>query len=248
MMSGYLTYDDILKKSEQLNESYELDIYIFEDVVDELLNSEKDTEAVVLEGFERLLGSVDRTMGDIDTFLEMKPNCFMGCAFCCYFPIRVSKMEAKLFFQSIEHMPSERKEDIFRHWEAYYSKFSQKIDTALGIDADDPDMKLKYKKLNLPCPMLNEEKQLCMAYEVRPVPCRTYVNYSDPTVCATEHMPKETFSYDFLYNFYFQAMNELLQALYENGEELPVDYPMDAWNYDYLPGWIKKYREGELVT
>ncbi|WP_347861360.1 YkgJ family cysteine cluster protein [Salimicrobium sp. PL1-032A] len=247
-MSGYMTYDEILKKSETLNESYELDVSIFEDVVDELLNSEKDTDSVVLEGFRRLLQSVDGTMENIDTFLDMKPNCFMGCAFCCYFPIRVSKMEAKLFFQSIEHMSSERKEDIFRHWEAYYEKFPQKVETALDIDPEDPDMKWKYKQLNLPCPMLNEETQLCMAYEVRPVPCRTYVNYSDPTVCATQHMPKETVSYDFLYTFYFQAMNELLQALYENGEELSVEYPMDAWSYDYLPGWIRQYREGELVT
>ncbi|SIS48946.1 YkgJ family cysteine cluster protein [Salimicrobium flavidum] len=245
-MAGYLTYDDILKKSERLNEEYELDVSVFEEVVEDLLDSEKDTERVVLEGFEKLLQSVDQTMGDMDAFMEMKPNCFMGCAFCCYFPIRLSKMEAKLFFKSIEHMDEERKEGIYSHWEGYYQKFADKVDTALAINEDDPEMKLKYKQLNLPCPMLDEENQLCKAYEIRPVPCRTYVNYSDPTVCATQHMPKETFSYDFLYTFYFQAMNELLQALYENGEELPVEYPMDAWSYDYLPGWIMQYRQGEL--
>ncbi|AKG05127.1 MULTISPECIES: YkgJ family cysteine cluster protein [Salimicrobium] len=245
-MGGYLTYEDIRKKSDVLNESYELDVSIFEEVVDDLLESEKDTESIILEGFEKLLRSVDETMTDIDSFMEMKPNCFMGCAFCCYFPIRVSKMEAKLFFRSIEHMEPDRKEDIYRHWEKYYEKFPRKLEEALAIEEDDPEMKWKYKQLNLPCPMLDEEKQLCKAYEIRPVPCRTYVNYSDPTVCATEHMPKETTSYDFLYNFYFQGINELVQALYENGEELPVDYPMDAWSYDYLPGWIRQYRQGEM--
>lgn len=59
-------------------------------------------------------------------------------------------------------------------------------------------------------------------------------------------MPKEPFSYEFLYSFYFSSINELIQALYENGEDVFVDYPMDAWQYDYLPAWIQKYKEGEF--
>lgn len=94
--------------------------------------------------------------------------------------------------------------------------------------------------------MLDPETQLCMAYEVRPIPCRTYLNYSDPKVCAENHMPKEPFSYEFLYTYYFGAINELVQALYENGEDVFVDYPSDAWSYDYLPAWVKSYREGTL--
>ncbi|WP_027956172.1 YkgJ family cysteine cluster protein [Halobacillus kuroshimensis] len=242
----FLKHEDIIKKSERINQSYEVDPGFFDQIVDDLLDSEKDTEAVILEGFERLLSEVDHEIERMEDFASMKPNCFMGCAFCCYFPIVLTKLEAKLLFRSIQQFSAERRQKIFDHWESYFPAQEKKLQKALAMDYEDPDTKLAYKRLNLPCPMLDPETQLCMAYEVRPIPCRTYLNYSDPQVCADHAMPKEPFSYEFLYSFYFTSMNELIQALYENGEDVFVDYPMDAWQYDYLPAWIQKYREGEF--
>ncbi|MGP4067195.1 YkgJ family cysteine cluster protein [Halobacillus sp. B29] len=245
-MDRFLKHHEILEKCERLNQSYEIDPAFFDNIIDELLDSEAETETVILQGFQNLLKEVDHEINRMESFSGMGATCFKGCAFCCYFPIVLSRMEAKMMFRSIEHFSEQRKNAIFEHWERYYNQQAGKLDTALAMDPDDPNTKLEYKKLNLPCPMLDPETQLCMAYEVRPIPCRTYLNYSDPNVCAENHMPKEPFSYEFLYTYYFGAINELVQALYENGEDVFVDYPSDAWSYDYLPAWVKSYREGTL--
>ncbi|MCA0971936.1 YkgJ family cysteine cluster protein [Halobacillus litoralis] len=245
-MKTFLNHQEIIDKCEKINEQYDIDPGVFDAVVDDLLESEDPTEDVVLRGFQRLLDEVDHEIGRMESFVDMKPNCFMGCAFCCYFPIVLSRMEAKMMFRSIEHFDEHRKQEIFAHWENYFEQNKTKLSEALQMDPEDSETKLAYKRLNLPCPMLNPETQLCMAYEVRPIPCRTYLNYSNPTVCAEQHMPKEPFSYEFLYTFYFGAINELIQVLYENGEDVFVDYPSDAWSYDYLPAWIAKWREGTL--
>ncbi|MFC7322838.1 YkgJ family cysteine cluster protein [Halobacillus campisalis] len=245
-MERYLKHQEIIEKSTKINQSYELDPRFFDDIVDELLNSELDTEDVILNGFQRLLSEVDQEIGRMEQFSNMEASCFKGCAFCCYFPIITSEMEAKMLFQSIKNFPQKRKQAIYDHWDRYFKDQKNKLKQALSMDYTDESTKLDYKKLNMPCPMLDPTTQACMAYEVRPIPCRTYLNYSDPQVCAENHLPKEPFSYEFLYDYYFGAVNELVQVLYENGEELFIDYPSDAWSYDYLPAWVQKWREGTL--
>ncbi|RWZ58149.1 YkgJ family cysteine cluster protein [Halobacillus fulvus] len=245
-MTRFLKHQEIIDKCERINQEYEIDPAVFDQIIDDLLNSELDTEEVILQGFQLLLKEVDHEIERMETFSGMRPNCFMGCSFCCYFPIILSKMEARMMFHSIEQFPAERKSAIFNHWETYYESQKEKLQKGLQMDPEDPETKLRYKQLNLPCPMLDPETQLCMAYEVRPIPCRTYLNYGDPQVCAENDMPDEPFSYEFLYTFYFGAINELVQVLYENGEDVFVDYPSDAWSYDYLPAWIQKWREGAL--
>ncbi|WP_079479273.1 YkgJ family cysteine cluster protein [Halobacillus salinus] len=245
-MDRFLKHQEILDKCEKINQDYDIDPSFFDGIVDELLDREEPAEDIVLAGFQRLLSEVDHEIERMESFADMRPNCFMGCAFCCYFPIIISRMEAKMMFRSIEQFDEGRKEAIFAHWENYFLQHKEKLAKGMAMDSEDPETKLEYKKLNLPCPMLDPETQLCMAYEVRPIPCRTYLNYSNPSVCAEQHMPKEPFSYEFLYTFYFGAINELIQVLYENGEEVMVDYPSDAWSYDYLPAWINQWREGTL--
>ena len=245
-MERFLNHQEIIDKCEKINQNYDIDARFFDEIIDDLLDTEQPTEDVVLQGFQRLLNEVDHDIERMEEFADMRPNCFMGCAFCCYFPIVLSRMEAKMMFRSIEKFSEERKSAIFKHWESYYEKHKDKLARGMDMDPEDPDTKLEYKQLNLPCPMLNPETQLCMAYEIRPIPCRTYLNYSDPQVCAEQDMPKEPFSYEFLYTFYFGAINELVQVLYENGEDVFVDYPSDAWSYDYLPAWINQWREGTL--
>ncbi|MEK4166079.1 MULTISPECIES: YkgJ family cysteine cluster protein [Anoxybacillus] len=61
-------------------------------------------------------------------------------------------------------------------------------------------------KEQLPCIFLNRETNTCFVYEVRPMPCRTYLNYCSPNVCAESYMPDEPFSYEFLYEFYIYKL------------------------------------------
>ncbi|WP_181350952.1 YkgJ family cysteine cluster protein [Thalassobacillus sp. CUG 92003] len=242
-MSVYLTHQEIIEKCASINEQYHVNEQFFDRIIDELLNSELPTEDVILNGFEQLLGEVDHEIGRIEAFAGMEASCFKGCAFCCYFPIVITKMEAKMMLRAIERFPKERKEYIYQHWEGYFGGETDKLETAMAMDFNNEETKLAYKQLNVPCPMLDPETHTCLAYEIRPIPCRTYLNYADPKVCAENDLPKETFSYEFLYEYYMGAMNEILQALYENGEDLLVNYPTDLWEYDYLPAWIMKRNE-----
>ncbi len=56
---SFLKHEEIIKRCEKINQSYEIDPEFFDRIVDDLLDSEQDTEAVILKGFKRLLAEVD---------------------------------------------------------------------------------------------------------------------------------------------------------------------------------------------
>lgn len=242
----YLSYEDILKRIELLNEQYELNDRYFASITDQLLASERSADEIIMDGFQQFLQQVNEEMSNMEQFMDVKASCFMGCAFCCYFPIIITELEAKTMKRIIDHWPAERKQRIMDHLEKWQANYKEEIEHVTSIDHEnDPEFKKKYIASQVPCPMLDTESNMCMAYEIRPIPCRTYVNYADPKVCADNYMPKETISYEFLYDFYMGSLNEVLQELYEDGEEMFVDYPSDVWNYDYLANWAKEWLKEE---
>ncbi len=246
MSSEYLSYQEILRKCDLLNEQYELNDEYFGNIVDQLLASDRSANEVIMDGFQQLLQQVSEEMSKMEGFMGAKASCFMGCAFCCYFPIIITELEAKTMKRIIDGWPEERKQRIMNHLEQYLSTYKDEIEHVTSLDREnDPDFKRKYIASQVPCPMLDTETNMCMAYEIRPIPCRTYVNYSDPKVCAETYLPKETFSYEFLYEFYMGALNEILQELYEDGEPNFIDYPNDVWQYDYLANWVKDWVSSE---
>lgn len=241
-MQSYVTYEEILHKCELLNDEYEINEEFFHNIIDELLESDQPANKVIMDGFQYLLEQVNKEIGKMEKHMDVTPSCFKGCAFCCYFPIIITELEAKTMKQIIDHWPAERKEKITNHLQQYFQTYQKEVAEVTSLDREnDPDFKKKYIGAQVPCPMLDTETNMCLAYEIRPIPCRTYLNYSDPKVCEQNLMPKETFSYEFLYEFYMGALNEMVQELYENGEELFVDYPSDVWNYDYLANWLKDW-------
>ncbi|KGP74414.1 YkgJ family cysteine cluster protein [Pontibacillus yanchengensis] len=242
---SYLSYEEILQKIELLNAQYEINDEYFSSIVDQLLASDKDANEIVMEGFQLMLEQVNREMAKMENFMDVTASCFMGCAFCCYFPIIITGMEAKTMTRIMESWPKDRKDKIVNHLQQYFEKYEKEVEQVTSLDRDDPKFKQNYIASQVPCPMLDTETNMCMAYEIRPIPCRTYVNYADPQVCADNYMPKETISYEFLYDFYMGALNEIMQELYENGEEAFVEYPSDVWNYDFLANWLKDWVQGE---
>ncbi|WP_243293135.1 YkgJ family cysteine cluster protein [Bacillus sp. FJAT-47783] len=184
---------------------------------------------------------MDEEIEKIEQKATIKPSCLKGCAHCCYFPIIVTRGEAKLMVEYINSLPEEQRVNIYKHLDNYFTQYKEQIQGACAIDfRDDRAFKETYIQKQLPCPFLDTKTNLCKAYEVRPIPCRTYLNYCNPTVCAENDVPKEPFSYEFLYSFYMQALNEVLQELVEE-EEFPFDYPNDFITYDYLPNLLSEY-------
>ncbi|MEF3328018.1 YkgJ family cysteine cluster protein [Oceanobacillus oncorhynchi] len=241
-MSTFLTYEEILLKCEEINAKYEINQERFDEIVDGILVKEDvSADDKIAQAFAQLLQAVSEEISDMESTADLMPTCQMGCAFCCYFPIITNKMEAMLIKDAISKMPADRKDFIENHLSDYYQVYEKKVEQLSGIDIiSDPDAKYKYKKEQLPCPFLNLKTNACMVYEVRPLPCRTYVNYTNPKVCADNIMPKETISYEFLYQEYMGAMNELLQYLYENDRIEKMDYPGDLYQEGLLINWMKE--------
>lgn len=239
-MERFLTFEEIQERCGQLSERYEIDEDRFYQVVEHWSEQDVQTEDMLLASFSGLLEVVSSEITSMEETLEMKPTCRMGCAFCCYFPIIVNEMEAKLMKKAIERFPEERRAAIEGHVESYYRKHGKKVDELTAVDPEeDPDFKRTYITGQLPCVMLNTETNQCLAYEIRPIPCRTYMNYADPQVCSESAMPKETVSFEFLYEQYMGALNEFLQFLYEEGDTAFIDYPSDVYSTDYLVNWFR---------
>ncbi|WP_163581923.1 YkgJ family cysteine cluster protein [Gracilibacillus saliphilus] len=240
-MNHYLTQEEIIEKCNELNEKYQINEDAFYQIVDQLIDSNLSADQKLVKSFQLLLEAVSTEINQMEKTVDLEPTCRMGCAFCCYFPIVINKMEAKLIKRSITQMPVERKEKIVEHFAHYYREYKEKVDQFSDLDVTDHNHKYDYKKSLLPCVMLDTDTNQCLAYEIRPLPCRTYVNYSDPAVCADQVMPEETISYEFLYQEYMGAINELLIYLYEQEDTGIIEYPNDLYQEDLLINWMKDF-------
>ncbi len=60
-----------------------------------------------------------------------------------------------MMFRSIENFSEDRKEALYEHWDHYFVQQKDKLRQATAMDYEAPETKLEYKKIDLPCPMLN---------------------------------------------------------------------------------------------
>ncbi|KPH71137.1 MULTISPECIES: YkgJ family cysteine cluster protein [Bacillaceae] len=239
-MDQYLSFEEIQDKCSRLSDVYEIDEDKFYQIVEKWANQETSTEEKILNSFIELLQMVSEEMSNMEKAVQMEATCRMGCAFCCYFPIIINEMEAKIMKKAIENFPEERRNRIKHHLSNYYQQYGEKLESLTQLDFnEDKDFKLKYRRSLVPCPLLDTKTNQCMAYEIRPIPCRTYVNYTDPDVCEQNVMPKETVSFEFLYEQYMGALNEFMQFLYDEGNTAFIQYPDDVYQTDYLASWLR---------
>jgi uncharacterized protein len=244
VLEKYLTYEDMVEICRKINERYLPDDEVFMEAVDDLLEqyNGEGPKQFMLKVFKHLLKLVDSQIQQIEQKVQVRPTCDKGCAYCCYFPIITTKLEAKLIMAYIDSLPAKKHEEILKHLAAYFQANQKKLQKMCSIDFDeDVQFKEKYIAGQLPCPFLDLQTNTCKVYEVRPVPCRTYLNYCNPNVCAQSYIPDEPFSYEFFYDYYMQALNELIQELlYNEDEELGFDYPDDMFTFDYLPNFLRQ--------
>ncbi|WP_010093519.1 YkgJ family cysteine cluster protein [Ornithinibacillus scapharcae] len=240
-MTQYLSLEDIRVKCERLMNEYEIDEDKFFRIVEGWSEAEVLTEEKLIASFTELLEVVSSEITSMEDHVGLSVTCRSGCAFCCYFPIIINEMEAKLMQKAIDAFPEDRKKQLEEHLNHYYQSYATNLKSIKELDFEnDTDFKMNYRKLIMPCPLLNTETNQCMAYEIRPIPCRTYVNYTNPKVCADNLMPKETISFEFLYGEYMGALNEFLQFLYEEGDTGFIQYPDDLYREDYLVNWLNR--------
>ncbi|KAB8138532.1 YkgJ family cysteine cluster protein [Gracilibacillus oryzae] len=238
-MSNYLTFEQIQQKCALLSERYIIEEDKFYDLVEHFAIADMSVDQKLLASFKGLLELVNGEIDQMEKTMNVQPSCQMGCAFCCYFPIIINEMEAKLMKAAIKGLPEERRTKLEQHLKEYFMKYQHKLIETKQLDREEEDFKYKYRKQQLPCIMLDTDTNQCMLYEYRPIPCRTYVNYADPQACAESLLPNEPVSFEFLYEQYMGAMNEFLQDLYEVGDTGFIQYPDDLYKEKYIYEWFR---------
>lgn len=104
-------------------------------------------------------------------------TCSPGCASCCYHPISISVLEAiPIYRYLVRH----------RKWTTELRKRLQETaEKQLAVTYEVWLLSL------IPCPLLGEDKK-CMAYDERPLACRTMVSVGDPYYCHPHRMGDQT--------------------------------------------------------
>jgi uncharacterized protein len=245
MMSKFKSFEEMKQICEEINASHIPDGSRFDEAIDDILSDEESTaDEVVANAYRHLLQTVDAEIETIEGKMKLSPTCRKGCAHCCYFPIIVTRLEAKLIWETMKQTMGEvaARQKITTYVENYKDKLSEITSLDFRTDAD---FKYKYISAQLPCPLLDTETNTCVTYDVRPIPCRTYLNYANPQVCADDLVPKEPFSYEFLYRYYMDGLHEVIEALLYGGEEVSFNYPFDLMEYDYLPNLLQEELKNE---
>lgn len=240
-MSKFLTIKDMERICHEINQKHIPDDSRFMQGIDDQYDQfgDVDRDLFVATAFKRMLKVVDNEIKLIENKVEMTPSCKSGCAHCCYYPIILTKMEVKLIWQYIQELPKNKLGELLKHLENYYA--TEDLEKIYSIDFQTyRRYKEKYVNKHVPCPLLDTKTNSCLAYEVRPIACRTHVNYCNPQVCADEPIPNEVFSYEFLYEYYIYALVNTIQEVVLEENHDPIKLPGDVYEADYLPRLLKK--------
>jgi Fe-S-cluster containining protein len=111
-------------------------------------------------------------------------SCSKGCSACCYQLIPLSPVEARYLVALVDRLPKNRKRSILTRFEEVYKKFESagllsELMNSETIQGNVTDFALKYFRLSIPCPFLENES--CSIYKDRPLRCREYL-VSNPAI------------------------------------------------------------------
>ncbi len=122
-------------------------------------------------------------------------KCLPKCDSCCARLITISIAEAFIIY---EHLLREDKWEEVRERAVTIFKTSQEASP------------LSWFKMNVKCPVLDQETKLCKAYGSRPAICSTHFVSSDPAGCdpwATRDVPYESASMHDLFNEFQEELS-----------------------------------------
>src|SRR5690625_4505011 len=150
---NYLKIEEVKRRLDLLS-SYELKADRYFEIIDEEIDGNKTIIDSMEQVYKRLLEQVSNEMKEMDKHMDLTPSCRLGCAFCCYFPIIITRLEAKMMIYSFEKMPINERDTIIKHLENYYLTYENLIKETTAIDIYSGDLKLNYVQKQLPCPLL----------------------------------------------------------------------------------------------
>lgn len=148
--------------------------------------------------YEKDVCWVNNEIDQVENEVNIKSSCKKGCNHCCKHPIAITTPEILAIKACITNMNSEIKKILLVKVNDVCNKIMENgIETNVTIFRADSSIDRymeEYFKLNIPCPML-DENGLCSIYETRPANCWSYRGYGDPLDCKNSHSVDHSFKY-----------------------------------------------------
>ncbi len=168
-------------------------------------------------------------------------SCKTGCSQCCYHWVEdVNSFEAEIISEYIKENYPERIDKIIRQCgedievlgrieELTIEKVKSFSDSE---DIDHIDLALSaFYQMKKMCPLLSE-KGVCTVYKVRPLTCRMYLSFYDPSFCNPDYQDQEIVS-NYLLNLDENA-NSILDRLHFRYQTFPDDSGLRSLLFKYL--------------
>ncbi len=177
----------------------------------------------IARGFALVDGAVSECMEAAGRAGYRSP-CGSGCSHCCYEPAYAEKGEVEFLIEELR--ASGCIEEIRRRTEAWWTDFFAHGLHRLGppTPADFRGL-MAYRAARLPCPALVEG--LCLAYDSRPIGCRTHVALGARSRCSDDRKrPRQSF---------LQIPRSLMQQALG---EFCQDAPRAMFQFDHLGIWL----------
>lgn len=140
---------------------------------------------------------------------DVRTSCRKGCAHCCYHPFLISIAEGVLLYRWLVET-GQWTSDLRRRVEEVRSR-------VLGLAFD------VWLLSETPCPLLKDN--LCLAYEGRPLRCRTMYSVGLPEMCRPAELGVVTAllpNADFLIGFGLRTQAVLQKAGVPEGRLMPL--------------------------
>src|SRR5690554_6034536 len=131
---NYPSTEQIKERCQLIADRYQIDERLFFQIIEHWDQKDVCIESKLNESFKGLLHQVSLEIGKINNEINLEPTCRMGCAFCCYYPIIITELEAKLIKNFIKNMPREQSDKIKNKLTNYQQHYSAMFTEASQID------------------------------------------------------------------------------------------------------------------
>jgi len=170
-------------------------------------------------------------------------SCKVGCSHCCYHWVEdVNSFEAEIIADYIKKNMTERiasiindctsdQNELERLYEIVAGRLNECNKEDLSV-LDEIDILLSvFYQMKRPCPLL-DSSGCCLVYPVRPLTCRIYLSFSDPSHCSPEYINDDEIS-TYLLNLEENA-SEILDRLHYRFQKYENDTGLRSLLIKYL--------------
>jgi Fe-S-cluster containining protein len=191
-----------------------------------------------------MLGLFEQFQKEVVAHSGLTVACGKGCRTCCFHWVEdVYSFEAELIADHIRrHLPDriERIISVCREDEGQLeimddvvtAKLAEVADEAEAEEIDQVDLLLaSFYQLRRPCILLNDDGA-CGIYPVRPLTCRIYMSFSDPSYCDPSYI-NDADVRTYLCDLEEEA-SEILDRLHERYDRFDGDMGLRSLLYKHL--------------